>query len=244
MPLPAPKPTPDYITLAHTSPTPLSSPQRLLLVLDLNGTLLYRPKASTNYTPRPSLQKFLEYCFRNHTVLIWSSAQPHNVTGICARLFTPAQRQLLLGEWGRDTLDLTATQYSQRVQVYKRLSRIWDNPTLQLAHPDFANGKRWGQHNTILIDDSARKAAAQPNNHVEVPEFLKAREKEGDGKEVLAQVAGWLEEARGWNDVSAFVGSRGKRFGIGEGWGWDWERGERNVMAGDEGEEDGGGVRL
>jgi len=119
--LPAPVPTPAYLTMAHATATVLTSPQRLLLVLDLNGTLLYRPKTSQNYTPRPSLEAFLNYAFTNHSILIWSSATPYNVTSICARLFNAKRRQLLLGEWGRDTLGLTAAQYKERVQVYKRL---------------------------------------------------------------------------------------------------------------------------
>lgn len=202
--LPAPVPTSVYHSDARAIPTLLPSPQRLLLVLDLNGTLLYRPRASQNYTPRPGLSNFLKYAFANHTLLIWSSAQPKNVKSLCSRLFSRGQRQMLLGEWGRDTLGLTSAQYKERVvcissrhlflhldtyrlhgtcagsrrstetlldclvapillwgrmltpkslqQVYKRLDRIWANENLQRSHPDFEGGKRWGQHNTVLID--------------------------------------------------------------------------------------------
>ena len=78
---PAPTPTPAYLGDAHADPNLLSSPQRLLLVLDLNGTLLYRPRASQNYTPRPCLSNFLNYAFANHSLLVWSSAQPYTVKG-------------------------------------------------------------------------------------------------------------------------------------------------------------------
>lgn len=150
--LPAPTPTSTYLGNAHTIPSLLSSPQRLLLVLDLNGTLIYRLRASQNYTPRPCLSKFLEYAFANHSLLVWSSARPDNVRGICSRLFSPAQRDKLLGEWGRDTLGLTSAQYKAHSQVYKRLDRIWGNGKFQYSHHDFKAGKRWGQHNTLLID--------------------------------------------------------------------------------------------
>jgi hypothetical protein len=61
-----------------------------LLVLDLNGTLIYRNKGGSNSRtsyPRPYLGCFLEYLFRASTdnsprpwhVFVWSSAQPHNV---------------------------------------------------------------------------------------------------------------------------------------------------------------------
>lgn len=85
--LPAPTPTSAYLSDAHATPNLLSSPQRLLLVLDLNGTLLCRSLASQNYTPRPCLSNFLEYAFANHSLLVWSSAQPYNVKGISELLF-------------------------------------------------------------------------------------------------------------------------------------------------------------
>jgi len=228
--LPAPEPTSPYLTRAATPPTRLLKSQSLLLVLDLNGTLLHRPGRSTGYIPRQSLDPFLSYCLREHYILIWSSATPHNVSGICKQLFPPPKRALLLGEWGRDTLDLTPEQYSQRVQVYKRLSRVWDDAAIQRRHPTWREGGRWGQWNTVLIDDSVKKASQEPFNHVEVPEFA-GRERKGD---VLGQVTGWLEEARGWADVSGFVGALGRGFRVGGGWEWEWERGS------EKGEEDGG----
>ncbi|KAL9629444.1 MAG: hypothetical protein Q9164_006879, partial [Protoblastenia rupestris] len=206
IPIAAPLPTASYIAQAQIEPARLTTPQQLLLVLDLNGTLLARKEGSTIYTPRPSLQRFLNYCFTNHSVLIWSSAKPHNVAGICMQLFTPEQRNQLVGEWGRDTLELTPDQYKERVQVYKRLSRIWDSPQiLKYQHPDSASGGSWGQHNTILVDDSVEKAASEPLNHIKVPEFVPKMKERGD---VLGQVVGWLEEARGWGNISAFVGQR------------------------------------
>ena len=119
-------------------------------------------------------------------------------------------------------LGLTSTQYKERVQVYKRLDRIWDNENLQRLHPDSKLGERWGQHNTVLIDDSVLKATAQPFNHVEVPEFVRGgSEKEGRGRDVLGQVVGYLEEARKWNDISGFV--RRRPFAIDEEWRWPEE---------------------
>ncbi|KAL9102909.1 MAG: hypothetical protein Q9163_002001 [Psora crenata] len=262
IPMLAPNPTAAYLSQAEIPPTRLPTPQRLLLVLDLNGTLLSRKIGSTQYTPRSSLTDFLEYCCSNHSVLIWSSATPHNVNGICAQLFTSEQRTRLVGQWGRDTFGLTPGQYKKRVQVYKRLSRIWDSPhLLKYPHPHTAKGESWGQHNTVLIDDSAEKAASEPYNCIKVPEFTSnSKEKE----DLLAQVVGWLEEARRWGDVSAFVGSMGKGFRVNAGWQWHWE-GRRTTPLGereggrragsqsgkdgendddDDDEEDDGGVRL
>ena len=131
---------------------------------------------------------------------------------------------MLLGEWGRDTLGLTSTQYKERVQVYKRLDRICDNDNLQHLHSDSRLGQRWGQHNTVLIDDSISKVTAQPFNHVEVPEFVRGgSETEGHGRNVLGQVVGYLEEARKWSDLSGFV--RRRPFAIDEEWTWLVEEG-------------------
>lgn len=241
--LPAPLPTPDYLGLARATPSLLSTPQRLLLILDLNGTLLYR-SGHIQYFPRPCLNHFLSYALENHSVLIWSSATPKNVKGMCEMLFNPIQRHLLLGEWARDTLELTPDQYKERVQVYKRLDRIWANEALQHAHPGFEKGQRWGQHNTLLIDDSMTKACAQPYNHIGVPEFVHgAIEIKGGEESVLEQVVGYLEYARRWNNVSGFV--KEMKFGVKEGWGWDWAKGAAQEPEGIVDDEDlDGGMKL
>lgn len=225
--LPVPIPTAAYLSLAAFPAVPLQSPQHLLLVLDLNGTLLHRRHASPNYTARPFLAEFLAYCFANHSLLIWSSATPSNVKIICGNLFQPEQRSALLGEWGRDTLDLTAEQYITKIQVYKRLDRIWEHPILSATHPLAHQGHRWCQQNTLLIDDSAMKASAQPHNLVQIPEFFKGLRDKSKSKRsrtkvsrfTLEQVVEYLEEARRWGDVSAF--SRGKPFKVNSEWGWD-----------------------
>ncbi|MCJ1470166.1 hypothetical protein MMC07_008811 [Pseudocyphellaria aurata] len=224
-----PVPVPNVCYLAHASipPTPLSTPQRLLVVLDLNGTLLYRSRGSSSFHPRPFLPEFLNYCLANHALLVWSSATAPNVSAICARLFQPHARSTLLGEWARDTLGLTNEQYASRIQVYKRLDRIWDNPGLSSTHPLAHEGGKWSQVNTLLIDDSAMKASAQPYSVVQIPEFVKGgAEKKTAENDVLGQVVGYLEEARRWGDVSAF--SRERPFKMNCGWGWDWKE-KKNV---------------
>ncbi|KAI4130099.1 MAG: hypothetical protein LQ347_003507 [Umbilicaria vellea] len=200
--LPAPVPTAQYIAQASRPSTRLQRPQSLLLILDLNGTLLVRRRASRSYTPRPSLGKFLRYCFKHHSVLIWSSATPTNVTSICRKVFSKEQRRNLLGEWGRNTLGLTSTEYNGHVQVYKRLDRVWDSEALSSMHPDSKKGVKWDQRNTILIDDSALKASAQPHNLVHIPEFTKDK---ADSCDVLRQIVAYLEELRMFEDVSNFI---------------------------------------
>lgn len=200
--LPAPVPTPQYITQASRPSKRLQRPQSLLLILDLNGTLLMRRRASRSYTPRPSLGRFLSYCFNHHSVLIWSSATPTNVEAICRKVFSKEQRRNLLGEWGRDTLGLTPVQYKGHVQVYKKLDRVWNSQALNSMHPDSEKGIKWDQRNTVLIDDSALKGSAQPHNLVHIPEFTKDKADSGD---VLQQIVAYLEELQMYDDVSNFI---------------------------------------
>jgi len=222
-----PKPTAAYLEQSCLPPLSLPRPGNLLLVLDINGTLLFRRKKTEIIHPRPSLADFLSYCLDNHSVLIWSSAQPENVNMMCSKIFSKAQRSQVIAEWGRDTLELSASDYYQKVQVYKRLDRIWENETLQVHHPRYDHGGRWSQKNTVLIDDSMLKASAQPFNHIEVPEFelKKGKASDGDGTEVLGQVVAYLEELRTWEDVSSFM--RRERFELDGGYRWDWGTGRR-----------------
>lgn len=236
-----PVPTASYLAQSAITTMKQPIPQPLLLVLDLNGTLLYRSKASSTYKPRPSLESFLSHCVSNYKVLVWSSATRQNVTCICSRIFTPQQRKLLLGEWARDTLDLTALQYSSKVQVYKRLDRIWNLDRIQRTHPDFQAGQRWGQWNTLLLDDSVLKSSAQPHNAVVVPEFTKKDvAKEAGETEVLGQVVAYLETTRMFDNVSSFV--KVNPFQVNHRWRWDWAR--AGVDKGCESDEESGGVKI
>lgn len=236
---PIPKPDPAYLSFATCSAKRLEDPQSLLLVLDLNGTLLYRAKGSSNYKPRPNLTQFLAYCLSEHSALIWSSATPVNVTRICAQLFTPEQRPNIVGEWARDTLGLTPKQYANKVQVYKRLDRIWTNEALQSTHPKSDKGIRWGQHNTLLLDDSVLKASTQPYSLVEMPEFTDSLDQKEANADVLGQVVSYLEEARMWDNVSSFV--RSSKFEVDVASRWDWDTKASSDEALDDQD---GGVKL
>ena len=220
-----PQPTSAYMTQSSKAPEITDSPQKLLLVLDLNGTLLERKRHTNTIYPRPRLDRFINYCLARHFVLIWSSAKPQNVAVVCSRIFQPEQQERLVAVWARDTMELSAEDYNEKVQVYKRLDRIWDSQLIQSRHPQFGDGGRWTQANTILIDDSALKAQKQPYNHVEIPEYAKALGGDAEGSEVLGQVVAYLEEARKWQDISCYV--RKEKFSLDAGYRWDWDKDQR-----------------
>ncbi|KAG9084277.1 hypothetical protein FS749_005349 [Ceratobasidium sp. UAMH 11750] len=136
---PAP-PSPDYLALSQIPSNPLSTPQdgqplpRKLLVLDLNGTLLLRsPRTYSGpriVMARPYAKTFRKYVFHEDSqldVMVWSSAQPHNVDSML-EVFFGSDRTRLAGVWARDTLGLAAENYSQKVQTVKDLDIVWDAP--------------------------------------------------------------------------------------------------------------------
>jgi hypothetical protein len=201
-----PEPHPQYLQQA-ASPTS-TSPTRvpILLVIDLNGTLLHRPDRFKPFTfqERTLAQHFLSYALSNFSVMVWSSARPQNVEKMCEKLFaSPTDRSKLVAVWARDKMGLTPDDYNKRVQVYKRLDLVWGDEAVKAQNPDFASGGRWSQANTVLIDDSVEKARSEPYNLIEVPEFGGKAVKEPPN--VLRHLAEYLEGLATQRDVSAYI---------------------------------------
>ncbi|RMZ67270.1 phospho phosphatase [Pyrenophora seminiperda CCB06] len=217
--LPAPQPTQEYMDQAAGEPSASETPGQILVILDLNGTLLFRPGTSAQtMVARPFLQPFLRYLFENFKVMVWSSARPDNVKSLVSKALHNDFRSKLVAQWGRDSFGLSPTNYAQNVQVYKNLKLVWSRSQIQSYHPDYDAGSRFGQHNTVLIDDSPLKASAQPYNLLEIPEFSATPEQmEGD---VLREVAGYLEALRWQTDVSRFI--KVEPFNEGGQWTFDW----------------------
>jgi NLI interacting factor-like phosphatase len=218
--LTVPEPAQDYILNASLPPYTLNAPTRHLLILDLNGTLLYRPRnparerhsnmqeASKNPILRPYLADFMTYIFEHFDVMFWSSAKPHNVKAMIKATTTPEQRQKVLATWDRDRFGLTKAEYNAKSITIKDLNLVWGNRKM--------GGKkgRYGAGNTVLLDDSVIKAAYQPYNHICVPEFLGMGAWEGDV--ALREVAGYLEMLRYQGDIARFIKQR--PFRLGDGW--------------------------
>lgn len=199
-----PEPSPEYLTQADGAPERLPQPRRILVVIDLNGTLLHRPnkKRPFNFTERPHAKIFLRYCIQTFHVAIWSSARPENVEKMVEKLLTPEERDQCLVIWGRDSFALSEADYMTKVQVYKRLTTVWTNPKVMSAHPRASKGGMWDQTNTILVDDSFEKGRSEPFNILTLPEFS------GLAKEipnVLPQVHDYLNELSYQADISRFV---------------------------------------
>ncbi|KAF8534617.1 HAD-like domain-containing protein, partial [Trichophaea hybrida] len=204
-----PVPSEIYLEKSLKPSTRLSLPAQLLVILDLNGTLLYRTKgrsaAGSSLTPtlRPGLREFLAYLLSNFKVMIWTSARPENAARMVNAAFKEDEKGKLLAVWGRDTLGLTQAQYNAKVQVYKVLSRIWEGEFM-VYHPDQPDSIVFDQTNTVLFDDSTEKAVGHPYNHVHIPEFLATKDQiKSDA--VLRQCIDYLEEVKWQSNVSEFI---------------------------------------
>ncbi|KAF4338821.1 hypothetical protein FBEOM_7291 [Fusarium beomiforme] len=199
-----PNPTTQYMAQANVSPERLPQPRRILIIMDLNGTLLYRPnkRRPFNFVERPHAKTFLKYCLDVFHVAIWSSARPENVNRMVDQLLTPEQRERVLVVWGRDSFGLSEGDYNTKVQVYKRLTTVWNNPRVMAAHPQAHKGGLWNQSNTILVDDSLEKGRSEPFNTLTLPEFSGLAT---EMPNVLPQVHDYLNELAYQADISRFV---------------------------------------
>ncbi|EAU81625.2 phosphoprotein phosphatase [Coprinopsis cinerea okayama7 len=173
------EPSKEYLSISAEPSSKLETPssQRKLLILDLNGTLVYRsphqrrsvyqqphhvPRPLRSVHPRPYLSSFKEYLFHPRVTewldtMVWSSAQPHSVDDMVGKTF--GSKDGLKAVWARDTLGLTPEQYFRKTQTTKDLEKPW----AALGH---------SARTTFLLDDSPLKAHLQPWNHLCIREYV------------------------------------------------------------------------
>ncbi|KAG0345009.1 hypothetical protein BG004_004024 [Podila humilis] len=202
--------TPSYTVIANQEPVTLSSPQKLLVVLDLNGTLFYRAKNNIRtVTARPHLDDFLDFLFNHCRVMVWSSAQPVNVQKMLSHGF--GNRIPLLDRvWARDMFRLPQHDYVRKVLTIKDLEFIWEGIEQErklATKEELAQEKLalvFDQTNTVLIDDSTAKIQLQPYNGLALKEFDEQHAKSGTDDE-LPKVIKYLEKLIYQQNVSAYM---------------------------------------
>lgn len=202
-----PDPTPLYMARASFLPKRRPEPGPLLVVIDLNGTVVHRPdrRKPHNFLRRPHADRFVSYCVETFWVVIWSSARPDNVNRMVETLVSPGQLENVVAVWGRDRFGLTHEDYNARTQCYKRLTTLWNDPVVRNSFPADRRGyegKCWDQGNTVLIDDSVEKARSEPHNAVTIPEFTGDLDETPD---ILPKVHDYLNELCFQEDVSTYV---------------------------------------
>ncbi|KAK6349703.1 hypothetical protein TWF696_005982 [Orbilia brochopaga] len=204
--LDAPPPSLEYLQLASEPSALVENPakRRLLIILDLNGTLFYRNRLRNGlkdkYTPvaRPGLSSFFEYIFREHYVVFFSSAMQATVLHLLQSILKPEYRSKVTRIFTREDMGIPEEYYHHKVSTFKRLTMVWRSLKLHHHTWDFS------QRDTVLLDDSPDKAATEPHNHIEVPEYTQDLHVQG-GDWVLRRAAGYIEEARKWENVSSYM---------------------------------------
>ncbi|KGO70689.1 NLI interacting factor [Penicillium italicum] len=135
-PVKVPLPTLQYTNQASLKPEKTEK-RPLLVILDLNGTLIYRKlrKFPPKFARRSGLDHFLAMLIENYKVMIWSSSQPPTVNAVCEQIFPGPMHDALVARWGRDKFGLTASQYNKKLQVYKELHKVWAEANIQGSFP-------------------------------------------------------------------------------------------------------------
>ncbi|KAI3462874.1 hypothetical protein Pfo_019537 [Paulownia fortunei] len=151
---------------------PITSIRRKLLVLDVNGLLADIVKPAPKHCRgdihisgraifrRPFCDDFLEFCFQNFDVGIWSSRSKIIIDKVVNYLLGDLKDKLLFC-W--DLSHSTKTGFktlenSHKPLVCKELRKIWENdgPNLRWKKGDY------NESNTLLLDDSPYKALLNP----------------------------------------------------------------------------------
>jgi len=114
-------PTPSYHPCSEIRSQYVQSPRPLRIILDLNGSLLFR-HGNRNIDLRDEVKAFIHYMLQEHWVMTRSSATLSSVDKMLAKLLKPGDMKRFVGIWTRAHLELTLKQDSLGVQVYKQLS--------------------------------------------------------------------------------------------------------------------------
>ncbi|MGH8082477.1 MAG: NIF family HAD-type phosphatase [Lysobacter sp.] len=146
--------------------SPTDDLKRLLLVLDLDETLIHASEVELSRAAdfravgyhvyrRPHLQPFLDHALANFEVGVWTSSGRHYAEAVVSALFPP---QALRFVWSSDRCSLSRDWDTGHYLNRKRLHKL----------------KRHGYRleRMLAIDDTASKHADNYGNLVCVSEFL------------------------------------------------------------------------
>ncbi|KAF9962821.1 hypothetical protein BGZ65_007771 [Modicella reniformis] len=202
--------TPSYVSKSQEEPIQLSEPQNPLVILDLNGTLIYREdNFKRTVRPRPHLASFLSYLFENCRVMVWSSVSPESIDKMLRAAFDK-QVGRLDRIWTRKDFRLHPIDYNRKVLTLKDLEYVWEaienerNAQKDDLMKDARHGMRYDQTNTVLIDDSPHKSQLQPFNCIVIPEYDRDRYESVDDVE-LVKVRRYMETLVRQQNVGAYM---------------------------------------
>jgi len=200
-----------YYNITSQPSTNLAQPSPKLIILDLNGTLVFRKKVR-NITLRPFIDEFINYLFNdenNFLVMVWSTARPENVD-IMVNVIFEDRRENLIAVWGRDKFGFTEQEYQAHTLSIKNLETVWNALNPQIANfknklkNSFRNSLIFDPTNTILIDDSRSKTQLQPYNAIHPREFDRDSVRDGGDTE-LKKIIEYLELVKYQSNVASYM---------------------------------------
>ena len=151
-------------------------PHKRLIILDLNGTLIYkqhrksgsgrclrsgRPEFCVNQLQcwkRPGVDEFLERLFASYRVAVWTSAMKHNTKLLVKEIFKNRAKDLLF-IYSRDECSEVSNLDSD-FKSYKDLGKVWK------TYSDF------DKSNTIMIEDGLTKFKEHQENVLTVTPWV------------------------------------------------------------------------
>jgi hypothetical protein len=202
-----------YLNIVSQPSIDLVQPSPKLIILDLNGTLVYRKK-TRNIILRPFTDEFAKYLFtddNNFFVMVWSTARPENVHLMVDTVFGD-QKEKLIAIWGRDKFGFTEQEYNSHTKSIKNLDTVWNALNPQIASGNFFNNNTleisskltFDATNTILIDDSRYKTQLQPYNAIHPREFDRECVR-NDGDSELKKIIEYLEVIKYQSNIASYM---------------------------------------
>ena len=129
-----------------------------LIILDIKGVLCTKCEdgeeeairlGSYSVKPKPHLKEFLSHLYENYKVAFFSSTTYGNAGKFLTQTLSKEQKDKTLFMWFRDRVKFDP-EPEKDFDTIKVLDDFFQNPV-------YNRNKKWNIHNTIIIDDSARK---------------------------------------------------------------------------------------
>ncbi|XP_057436125.1 uncharacterized protein LOC130728623 isoform X2 [Lotus japonicus] len=194
---------------------PIRCLKKKLLVLDVNGLLVdivspppKHKKADATIArkaifKRPYYLEFLNFCFENFEVGVWSSRTQKNVDNVIDYLMGNMKQRLLFC-WGHSYCTETSfktLENKHKTLVFKDLRKIWENsdPSAQWEKGYY------NESNTLLLDDSPYKALLNPPRTSVFPHTYKFENQNDNSLAVEGDMRQYLEGLANADNMQKYV---------------------------------------